>query len=444
MSHAEQLHDRRYLDGYLTIINRTGLPGNVKAEVCRQVQEAVISTVKWTLEEALEEELTKYLGLERYEHVPQGRIPEQTRSGSYSRTLLTQYGMLSDLEVPKLRRGNSLMSWQILESYKRCWGPLLDQQAFNYCLGLSLRDLQESMALTLGEVLSVEACNRVLLSLEGKVNVFKAARLTGPPPVILVDGLWVKILYPTGDLQTDARGRRRATKRKQKRVILTAMGVWPDGHWEILYWKIATKEDTKAWEAFFGELYAKGVTEETTQLVVSDGSSGIENAIDLHLYGVPHQRCIFHKIKNLADHLQFTDLELDPKLPPDEAERRARQARKKAILADAGQIYATNAESEIRTRAEAFRTKWEKKEPKAVANFFTDFDKTLSYLEIDFPRAFVSLIRTTNLLERFHREVRRKQRDIGAFQSERGCEVVFYMVANRETAKQQAARVFRR
>jgi hypothetical protein len=45
-----------------------------------------------------------------------------------------------------------------------------------------------------------------------------------------------------------------------------------------------------------------------------------------------------------------------------------------------------------------FRTTWEVREPKAVANFLTDFDLTLSYLGVDFPRAFVSLIRTTNLL----------------------------------------------
>jgi transposase-like protein len=58
---------------------------------------------------------------------------------------------------------------------------------------------------------------------------------------------------------------------------------------------------------------------------------------------------------------------------------------------------------------------------------------------VDFPLAQVSLIRTTNLLERFHKEIRRKQRDIGMFQSETGCEVVWYMMAMRETAKQRAA-----
>ena len=101
-------------------------------------------------------------------------------------------------------------------------------------------------------------------------------------------------------------------------------------------------------------------------------------------------------------------------------------------------------EAEIRAQAAAFRTTWEVREPQAVANVFTDFDQTLRYLEVNFPRSLVSVIRTTNLLERFHKEVRRKQRDIGMFQSERGCEVVWYLIATRETAKQRAALVFRR
>jgi hypothetical protein len=49
MSHAKQLHNRRYLDDYLTIMNRAGLPDNVKAQVCQQVQQAVIATVQWTI-----------------------------------------------------------------------------------------------------------------------------------------------------------------------------------------------------------------------------------------------------------------------------------------------------------------------------------------------------------------------------------------------------------
>ena len=438
MSHAKQLHNQRYFDDYMEIINRTGLPGNVKSEVCQHVHHAVIATVQRVIEQALEEELTTYLGCARYEHLPWGRGPEHTRSGSYRRELCTQYGGIPDLRVPKLRRGNDALSWQTIERYERCWGPLLDQHVMGYCLGLSLRDLHESMHWTLGEVLSVSSCNRIVLGLEKQVDAFKTTPIEEPPPILLVDGMWVKIAYPTGDIVEDAQGRRRAAKRQQKRVVLSALGVWPDGHWEIVHWQIAAGEHKAAWEALCKELHAKGMTANTTKLVVSDGAQGLENALGDHFPGVPHQRCIFHKIKNIADHLVFDDLKIDGAVDDAKAVRKAKQTRKKAILADAGQMYAWDMESDIRAQAAVFRAKWEGREPEAVVNFFTDFDKTLSYLQVDFPRSLASLIRTTNLLERWHKEVRRKQYDIGMFQSERGCEVVWYLISRRESAKQQA------
>ena len=108
------------------------------------------------------------------------------------------------------------------------------------------------------------------------------------------------------------------------------------------------------------------------------------------------------------------------------------------MLADAGAMYKHKTEGDIRAQAEVFRETWQEREPKAVANFFTDFDKTFAYLRVDFPASLGILIRTTNRLERFHKEMRRKQRDIGMFQSEAGCEAIWYLLTTRETAKQQA------
>jgi Transposase, Mutator family len=139
MSHAKQLHNRRYLDDYLQIVNRTGLLSNVQVDVCQQVQDMVIATVQSAIEQALEEELTTLIGCECYAHLPWGRRPDQTRSRTYCRTLLTQYGCIPALHVPKLRRGNGHLTWQTITRYERCWGPLLDQQIMGYCLGLSLR-----------------------------------------------------------------------------------------------------------------------------------------------------------------------------------------------------------------------------------------------------------------------------------------------------------------
>ena len=439
MSHAKQLHHRRYFDDYLEIINRPGLPGNVKTELCQHVNHAVMATPQSVIEQALEAELTAYLGAERYEHLPFGRGPEQTRSGYYSRELITQYGRIADLQVPKLRKGNRAFEWETISRYERCWGPFLDQHVMQYCLGLSLRDLQESIHMTLGEVVSLSACNRIVMAVGEQVDAFKSAPIEAPPPIVLVDGMWVKIAYPNGERRVDAQGRRRSVKRKHKRVMLSALGVWPDGHWEIVHWQIASGENETTWKTFFGQLYAKGLTEETTKLVVSDGAKGLEAALDYHFYGVPHQRCLFHKIKNIADHLLYGALELEGEASDEKAKRKAKTVRKKAILADAGAIYDGDVERDIRAQAAVFRATWQEREPQAVAAFFSDFDQTLAYLKVDFPPSLAVLIRTTNRLERFHKEMRRKQRDIGMFQSEAGCEAIWYLLAVRETAKQKAA-----
>ena len=108
-------------------------------------------------------------------------------------------------------------------------------------------------------------------------------------------------------------------------------------------------------------------------------------------------------------------------------------------MADAGAIYDGDVERDIRAQAAVFRATWQEREPQAVAAFFSDFDQTLAYLKVDFPPSLAVLIRTTNRLERFHKEMRRKQRDIGMFQSEAGCEAIWYLLAVRETAKQKAA-----
>jgi len=56
MSHAKQIHTPSYFDDSMEMINRRGLPGNVKTEVRQQVHHAVLTTVQSVIEQALEEE----------------------------------------------------------------------------------------------------------------------------------------------------------------------------------------------------------------------------------------------------------------------------------------------------------------------------------------------------------------------------------------------------
>ena len=103
------------------------------------------------------------------------------------------------------------------------------------------------MAQTVGEVLSLEACTRLVLGLAERSSAWKTARLATPPPIVLVDGLWLKRAVPTGDRTRDSLGRQRPVTHKATRIMLTALGVWDDGHWEMLTWQLVSEEDAPSW-----------------------------------------------------------------------------------------------------------------------------------------------------------------------------------------------------
>jgi len=103
--------------------------------------------------------------------------------------------------------------------------------------------------------------------------------------------------------------------------------------------------------------------------------------------------------------------------------------------AEAGWVDEGTSAADIESRARLFSMIWKDREPGAVANFWGNFHKTLAYLSVEMAPSLVCLIHITNLLK----EARRKQGDIGMFQSEQGCEVVWYLLSMRESAKQRAA-----
>ena len=82
--------------------------------------------------------------------------------------------------------------------YERCWGHFLAHQLLHYCLGHSLRALQAAMDQSVGAVVSLAACNRLVLGIEERAPTCKMARLEPPPPSAVVDGVGLTLAVPTG------------------------------------------------------------------------------------------------------------------------------------------------------------------------------------------------------------------------------------------------------
>jgi len=79
--------------------------------------------------------------------------------------------------------------------------------------------------------------------------------------------------------------------------VLLATGVNGDGHREVLGLRVATSETGSAWNEFFADLVARGLT--GVRLVTSDAHTGLKDAIAANLPGATWQRCRTHYAANL-------------------------------------------------------------------------------------------------------------------------------------------------
>ena len=300
-------------------------------------------------------------------------------------------------------------------------------------MGLSLRDLQKALYPLLGDVLSVSAINRITETAQGAMQQKRTAAITQVPPLLLVDGVWVSIQYASEQTWQDQAGHLRKLRQVEDRVVLVALGIWPDGTRQILHYEIAGTESQNAWKTFFEHLHERGANLAEIELVVSDGSNGLPNILETCVPQAQHQRCITHKVRAMLRHLSYENLphhdDQGQPLSPSEA----KEFRHQHIQADAYRIYETADWMEAIDRLVAFVQIWQPVEPHAVSTFLKDIALTFSFYNFD--ESLYPLLRTTNALERLFREFRAKTDEIGAFSNEDSCLTLFFLVMQRDHAK---------
>jgi putative transposase len=205
-----------------------------------------------------------------------------SRNGYRRRELDTRAGTI-DVAVPKLRQGSYYPEW-LLERRKRAEAALVSVVATCYLLGVSTRrmdKLVQSLGIT---SLSKSQVSRMAADLDEQVAAFRTRPLgdAGPFTFLAADALTMKV---------------REGGRVINAVVLVATGVNGDGHREVLGVKVATSETKEAWNVFFADLVARGLT--GVLLVTSDAHAGLVEAIAANLPGASWQRCRTHYAANL-------------------------------------------------------------------------------------------------------------------------------------------------
>jgi len=194
---------------------------------------------------------------------------------------------------------------------------------------------------------------------------------------------------------SDRRRQRRGARPPPRRQAQTEtggadrLGVWPDGHWEILHWKIAAAETAEAWDACFEELYARGHRRHHSVWWSVMGGRARQRARSPALW-VPHQRCISTRSKTwpiISSISTCTWTPDSPRPPPTPGQT----GRKHAILADAGRIYTTTGKPRS-CPGSGLPCHLGSTGAHSGGQLLHRLRPNLALLDVDIPRVFVSLI----------------------------------------------------
>lgn len=329
--------------------------------------------------------------------------------------LVTQWGEIA-LEVPRLRctcGGSVQINFgELLRPYQRI-GEAVDAQIQRLGeLALSLRQMRAWLSeLRIGP-LALRTLNQRLHLLQDLDPQRAAADV---PPIVQVDAVWVTLLRPNGAVRRDRKGRTRVVKGRHKVPIMIAMGVWPDSdRREILLWRLGESESAVEWITFLELLEAQGIRGKNgLRLIIHDGGSGLCSALQTVWFDAPEQRCLFHKLRNIA-----RAIHVSAELPS----KQQQQQQRRKILRDFRHIWEAQRYQTMLERYLAVVRAYRETQPEAVATLRRDFRSSITFyaLEQQFPDWQRHHLRTTSRLERFNRTVRRRTRAANAYHSDAG------------------------
>jgi len=177
--------------------------------------------------------------------------------------------------------------------------------------------------------------------------------------------------------------------------VLVAIGVSADGRRSVLGVSVSLSEAEVHWREFFKSLIERGL--HGIELVTSDAHAGLKEARKACFPGVPWQRCRFHLMRNAVAHVP-------------------REEMKREVMDDLKSVLDSADEHAAGEQLGRIVRKYEKSAPKLSA--WMEENVPESFAAFRLPPAHRQRLRTTNMLERLNRELKRRTRVATLFPNE--------------------------
>jgi transposase-like protein len=331
------------------------------------------------MQQALEDEVTEFLGRERYART--GDRAAIYRNGYEPRTVKTTSGPM-ELERPRIRDAAELgFESQLLGRGVARTHALEALIIVGFLRGLSVRDVEALLEETFGEqVVGKSTVARVCQDTRERYRAWCERRLDEHDVVYCyLDAIYLK-LRPDDE---PAEG------------VLVAWGLTLEGQKVLLGLQLGSRESYECWLQFGRDLKARGMR--APALIIADGAPGIWKATRELWPGAIEQRCTVHALRNITS-----------KLP----ERLHREVKTRYWAALDEATSASDAKAALLALAGDYRAAY----PSAMRVIDDHVDQLVAHLR--FPLEHRKRTRSTNLLERTFVEVRRRTKIIGRFPGE--------------------------
>jgi transposase-like protein len=341
--------------------------------IAQQGLDGMADAYRILLNEAMKAERSAVLGAGAYQRSPDRK---GYANGFKPKTIATRSGSIT-VDVPQTRDVEFYPS--ALEKGVRSERALKLAVAEMYVQGVSTRKVQAVMQELCGLNVSSSEVSRAAQLLDEELERWRRRPLACFPYLIL-DARYEKVRH--GGCVVSC-------------ALLVAVGIGPDGKRSILGVSVSLSEAEVHWRDFLAGLQDRGL--HGVQLIVSDDHAGLKAAREARFAGIPWQRCQFHLMQNAMQYVPKLDM-------------------RKEAAADIRTILDAPDRNEAQRRKDQVLQKYQKTAPKLVAWLDANVGESLAVF--DFPAAHRKRLRTSNLLERINKEIKRRTRVATLFPNE--------------------------
>ena len=335
--------------------------------------EHLADAMKLVLNAAMLFERERHLGAAPYERSAER---QGHANGFKPRTVRTRAGEMQ-LSIPQVRDSSFYPS--ALEKGIRSERALTAALAEMYVQGVSTRKVAAITEKLCGFEVTSSQVSRATARLDEALSAWRERPL-GRCPYVFLDARYEKVR--DNGVVRDA-------------AVLIALGVDGSGHREVLGVSMALSEQEAHWREFLKSLQARGLT--GVELFVSDDHCGLKAARKAVFPSVTWQRCQFHLQQNASSYV--------PK-----------QEMKAQVAADIRAIFQASGLGSARELLAKAVKQYEESAPRLARWMETNLEEGLAVF--NFPQAHQKFIRTTNVLERLNKEIKRRTRVVGVFPNE--------------------------